>query len=82
MDSELKPLLSAATCEQLGLLTVNRQESVHAVGVQKDNSVVTKVVSSPLTQEHILAKYADVFTVLGSLPGEYHIVWQNCEKNA
>ena len=73
VDSEQKPLLSAATCERLGLLTVNRRESIHAMGERKDNSVVTKVVSSSLTQEYILARYADVFTGLGSLPGEYHM---------
>ena len=73
VNSEQKPLLSAATCEQLGLLTVNRQESVHAVGVWKDNSAITNIIRSPLTQEHLLAKFADVFTGLGSLPGEYHM---------
>ena len=54
-------------------MTVNRQESVRAVGEWKDNSAITKVISSPLTQEHVLAKFADVFTGLGSLPGEYHM---------
>jgi hypothetical protein len=73
VDSKQKPLLSAATCEQLGLLTVNHQERVNALTVQKDTPVTTKVISSPLTQECIINKYSDVFKGLGTLPGEYHM---------
>lgn len=71
LDTQQKPLLSAATCEQLGLLTVNHQR-INAVETQK-NPVVTKVVPSRLTQEFIENRYADVFTGLGALPGEYHM---------
>ena len=73
VDSKQKPLLSSATCEQLGLLTVNHQERVNALTVQKDTPVTTKVISSPLTQECIINKYSDVFKGLGTLPGEYHM---------
>ncbi|CAB4034914.1 Hypothetical predicted protein, partial [Paramuricea clavata] len=73
VDSNQKPLLSAATCEQLGLLTVNHQERVNALTVQKDTPVTTKVTSSPLPQECILNKYSDVFNGLGTFPGEYHM---------
>ena len=76
VESEQRPLLSAATSEQLGLLAVNPQESVHAVGIRKEKSVVIKVASSPSTQVHILAKYADVFTGLGTLPGKYDMAVQ------
>ena len=75
VDIDQKPLLSATTCEELGLLTVNLDERVHAVedaGPQR-NPVEARVPTSPLTLEYIVANYGDVFSGLGCLPGEYCI---------
>ena len=57
-------LLSAESCEILGLLSVN---VVHHVDVTDTNESV------PLTKADILRDYGDVFEGLGNLPGEYDI---------
>ena len=56
VNVDQKPLLSAKTCEQLGLLTVHVSQTVHSV-----------------RETDIMTEYADVFTGLGCLPGEYHM---------
>ena len=56
VNVDQKPLLSATTCEQLGLLTVHMSQTVHSV-----------------RETDIMTEYADVFTGLGCLPGEYHM---------
>ena len=56
LNVDRKPLLSAKTCEQLGLLTVHVSQTVHSV-----------------RETDIMTEYADVFTGLGCLPGEYHM---------
>ena len=60
IETDQKPLLSAEACETLRLLTVN---------------VVNQVSSSMevLTENELLETYADVFTGLGTFPGEYKI---------
>ena len=50
-----KPLLSAETCEQLGLLKVGPEESTHVLK------------SSYLTRDQILGEYKDVFEGLGHI---------------
>lgn len=57
VESYNKPLLSAETCEQLGLLKVNidPEESIHVLK------------SSYLTREQILGDYKDVFEGLGHI---------------
>ena len=56
VNVDQKPLLSATTCEQLGLLTVHVSQTLHSV-----------------RETDIMTEYADVFTGLGCLPGEYHM---------
>ena len=70
-----KPLLSATTCEQLGLLTVNLKERVHAVkeAESQEGTVKAQVPQTPLTPDHIAENYTDVFSGLGCLPGEYRV---------
>ena len=63
-DTTQTTLLSAESCEILGLLSVN---VVHHVDVSDTNESV------PLTKADILCDYGDVFEGLGNLPGEYDI---------
>ncbi|XP_072035931.1 uncharacterized protein [Amphiura filiformis] len=57
VEAHQQPLLSADTCDMLGLITVN----------------VDNISSNEMTVENTVESYKDVFEGLGSLPGEYHI---------
>ena len=60
VDSTSKPLLSAETCETLGLIKIN---------VERPYANVNKVqdVTTPLSREQILQDYKDVFEGLGNI---------------
>ena len=62
VDTKNKPLLSAETCERLGLLkvTINEASEVNVVTAQDKPRV-------PLTREAILKEYKDVFEGLGHI---------------
>ena len=62
VDTKNKPLLSAETCERLGLLkvTINEASEVNVVTAQDKPRV-------PLTIEAILKEYKDVFEGLGHI---------------
>ena len=63
VDTKNKPLLSAETCERLGLLkvTINETSEVNTVVTEQDKLRV------PLTREAILKEYKDVFEGLDTL---------------
>ena len=69
VESYKTPLLSAETCEQLGLLKVDLdpEESIHVLK------------SSYLTRDQILGGYKDVFERLGHI-GDTTIVTDPCLK--
>ena len=57
-----KPLLSAETCKQLGLITLAEEISVPV------NNVVSEAEKYvPLTKEMVLKEYKDVFEGLGHI---------------
>lgn len=58
-----KPILSAETCEKLGLLEV-----------KADLCMVQQSTEIPWPKEEILHEFNDVFTGLGKLPGKYHLI--------
>ena len=58
-----KPLLSANTCQQLNLLSINSDEVVH----------MSQEVTTGLSKEDILGRFLDVFQGLGQFLGEHHI---------
>ena len=62
VDTKNKPLLSAETCERLGLLkvTINEASEVNVVTAQEKTRV-------PLTREAILEENKDVFEGLGPM---------------
>ena len=64
-----KPLLSANTCEKLGLLSINVPELINNANIS----------TGELTEELVLKEYADVFTGTGLFRGECHI---EIEENA
>ena len=63
VDKTSKPLLSAETCETLGLMKVTIGDEIPV------NSVVSETAKprSPLTKENILREYKDVFEGLGHI---------------
>ena len=63
VDTKNKPLLSAETCEKLGLLkvTINETSEVNTVVTEQDKLRV------PLTREAIQKEYKDVFEGLGHI---------------
>ena len=63
MDTKNKPLLSAETCEKLGLLkvTINETSEVNTVVTEQDKLQV------PLKREAIQKEYKDVFEGLGHI---------------
>ena len=63
VETKNKPLLSAETCERLGLLkvTINETSEVNTVVTEQDKLRV------PLTREAILKEYKDVFEGLGHI---------------
>ena len=60
VDSQNKPLLSAQSCEMLGLLQLN-------LNVPKDVHVVESTPKPPLSKDAILNKFKDVFEGLGHI---------------
>ena len=58
-----KPLLSANTCEKLGLLTVHIPEQTN----------YARVDSADMAEAGITTEFADVFTGTGCFPGECHL---------
>jgi len=61
VETKHATLLSLDTCLQLDLISV--KESVHLIEEQSETNV-----------ENVITKYADVFTGMGCLPGEYDII--------
>ena len=55
-------LLSGRAAEALGLMTFNQEHLVNTV-----------LDAKPLSKEHVLEEFRDVFHGLGKLPGLYHI---------
>ena len=64
-DTPNKPLLSAETCEKLGLLKVTTPESVNSVTHATVKSA--NPVQIPLTEDTILTELKDVFEGLGHI---------------
>ena len=63
VQGDIKPLLSAETCEQLELLKVNIDPPVQA----QVNKVQDAQTTTPLTKEKILEDFKDVFEGLGHI---------------
>lgn len=62
VNGDSKPLLSAETCETLGLIKINVDQPINA-NVNK----VQDVTATPLNKEQILQDYNDVFEGLGNI---------------
>ena len=74
-EDDLAPLLSYSTCIGLGLVTINDCDSPsNSSGGLKD----TPGVHVTTGMADLLEGYKDVFEGLGDLPGEYHIVTDEC----
>ena len=63
VDGKNKPLLSAETCERLGLLKINIPDAIEV------NSIAVEQVKTeaPLTKERVFSEYKDVFEGLGHI---------------
>ena len=63
VDGKNKPLLSAKTCERLGLLKINIPDAIEV------NSIAVEQVKTeaPLTKERVFSEYKDVFEGLGHI---------------
>jgi hypothetical protein len=66
VDSDVKPLLSAETCQKLQFLQV-------LVNDKHDIDAVVHEEMSVNASSNIFQKYADVFEGIGCLEGSYHI---------
>lgn len=62
VEGKQRPLLSAETCESMGLMNVTLSDSVYSV---KEDT--------PLTMKDINEQFGDVFEGLGCLPGAYKL---------
>ena len=75
VDGDVKPLLSAESCQTLQFLKVLVNDSLnHRVdAVTQDFKLATPVPKPEFNSTDILKEYADVFEGLGLLEGSYHI---------
>ena len=67
LDGDVRPLLSAESCQRLNFLKVLVKDSLHRVNTVTQNSQYTPSTSKTVIDDSILTEYADVFEGLGCL---------------
>ena len=73
VDGDVRPLLSAESCQRLNFLKILVKDSLHHVDTVTQDSQYTPSTSKTVIYDNILTKYADVFEDLGCLADPYHI---------
>ena len=73
VDGNVRPLLSAASCQRLNFLKVLVKDSLHHVDTVTQDSQYKPSMSKTVINDSILTEYADVFEGLGCLADPYHI---------
>ena len=72
VDGDVRPLLSAESCQRLNLLNVLVKDSLHHVDTVTQDSQYTPSTSKTVIDDYILTEYADVFEGLRCLADPYH----------
>ena len=73
VDGDVRPLLSAESCQRLNFLKVLVKDSLHHVDTVAQDSQYTSSMSKTVINDNILIEYTDVFEGLGCLADPYHI---------
>ena len=73
VDGDVRPLLSAESCQRLNFLKVLVKDSLHHVDTVTQDSQYKPSMSKTVINDSILTEYADVFEGLGCLADPYHI---------
>ena len=73
VDGDVRPLLSAESCQRLNFLKVLVKDSLHHVDTVTQDSQYKPSMSKTVIDDSILTEYADVFEGLGCLADPYHI---------
>ena len=73
VDGDVRPLLSAESCQRLNFLKVQVKDPLHHVDTVSRDSQCTTSTSKTVIDDDILIEYADVFEGLGCLTDPYHI---------
>ena len=74
VDGDVRPLLSAESCQWLNFLKVLVKDPLHHVDTVTRDSQYTPLTSSKtVIDDDILIEYADVFEGLGCITDPYHI---------
>ena len=73
VDGDVRPRLSAESCQRLNFLKILVKDSLHHVDTVTQDSQYTPSILKTVIDDNILTKYADVFEDLGCLADPYHI---------
>ena len=73
VDGDVRPLLSAESCQRLNFLKVLVKDPLHHVDTVTQDSQYTPSTSKTVIDDDILIEYADVFEGFGCLTDPYHI---------
>jgi len=73
VDGDVRPLLSAESCQRLNFSKGLMKESLHHVDRVTQDSRYTPSTSKTVIDDNILREYADVFEGLGCIADPYHI---------
>ena len=73
VDGDMRPLLSAESCQRLNFLKALVKDSLRHVDTVTQDSRYMSPTSKTVIDDNILTEYADVFEGLGCLADPYHI---------